>query len=46
MFPYKMHGQPVELLSGGEKRRLYLLTVLIKILIFLFSMNLPTTSMY
>lgn len=30
MFPYKMHGQPVELLSGGEKRRLYLLTVLIK----------------
>lgn len=30
MFSYKMHGQPVELLSGGEKRRLYLLTVLIK----------------
>lgn len=30
MFPYKMHGQPVELLSGGEKRCLYLLTVLIK----------------
>ena len=29
MFPYKMHRQPVSLLSGGEKRRLYLLTVLI-----------------
>lgn len=30
MFPYSMHRQPVALLSGGEKRRLYLLTVLIK----------------
>ncbi len=30
MFPYKMHGQPVDLLSGGEKRRLYLLTVLMR----------------
>ena len=29
MFPYKMHRQPVSLLSGGEKRRLYLLTVLV-----------------
>ena len=29
MFPYKMHRQPVALLSGGEKRRLYLLTILI-----------------
>ena len=29
MFPYKMHRQPVALLSGGEKRRLYLLTVLV-----------------
>ena len=28
MFPYSMHRQPVSLLSGGEKRRLYLLTVL------------------
>lgn len=30
MFPYKMHRQPVALLSGGEKRRLYLLTILIQ----------------
>ena len=30
MFPYSMHCQPVALLSGGEKRRLYLLTILIK----------------
>ena len=30
MFPYKMHRQPVSLLSGGEKRRLYLLTVLVR----------------
>ena len=30
MFPYSMHHQPVALLSGGEKRRLYLLTILIK----------------
>lgn len=29
MFPYPMHRQPVSLLSGGEKRRLYLLTVLV-----------------
>lgn len=29
MFPYKMHRQPVSLLSGGEKRRLYLLTILV-----------------
>ena len=29
MFPYSMHRQPVSLLSGGEKRRLYLLTVLV-----------------
>lgn len=29
MFPYTMHRQPVSLLSGGEKRRLYLLTVLV-----------------
>lgn len=29
MFPYNMHNQPVALLSGGEKRRLYLLTVLV-----------------
>ncbi len=29
MFPYKMHRQPIALLSGGEKRRLYLLTVLV-----------------
>ena len=29
MFPYKMHRQPISLLSGGEKRRLYLLTVLV-----------------
>lgn len=28
MFPYTMHRQPVSLLSGGEKRRLYLLTIL------------------
>ncbi len=30
MFPYKMHSQPVALLSGGEKRRLYLLTILVQ----------------
>lgn len=30
MFPPLMQNQPVYLLSGGEKRRLYLLTVLIK----------------
>ena len=30
MFPYSMHRQPVALLSGGEQRRLYLLTILIK----------------
>lgn len=30
MFPPVMQNQPVYLLSGGEKRRLYLLTVLIK----------------
>ena len=30
MFPHKMHRQPVALLSGGEKRRLYLLTVLVQ----------------
>ena len=29
MFSYKMHHQPIALLSGGEKRRLYLLTVLV-----------------
>lgn len=29
MFPYNMHRQPISLLSGGEKRRLYLLTVLV-----------------
>ncbi|MBQ4549268.1 MAG: ABC-F family ATP-binding cassette domain-containing protein [Bacteroidales bacterium] len=29
MFPYSMHRQPVSLLSGGEKRRIYLLTVLV-----------------
>ncbi len=29
MFPYSMHRQPVSLLSGGEKRRLHLLTVLV-----------------
>jgi ATP-binding cassette subfamily F protein uup len=29
-FPYKMHHQPVALLSGGEKRRLYLLTILVQ----------------
>ena len=29
MFPYKMQHQPIALLSGGEKRRLYLLTVLV-----------------
>ncbi len=29
LFPYKMHRQPVSLLSGGEKRRLYLLTVIV-----------------
>ena len=29
-FPYKMHLQPVALLSGGEKRRLYLLTILVQ----------------
>ena len=29
MFPYKMHRQPIALLSGGEKRRLYLLTVIV-----------------
>lgn len=29
MFPYSIHHQPVALLSGGEKRRLYLLTVLV-----------------
>ena len=29
MFPYSMHRQQVSLLSGGEKRRLYLLTVLV-----------------
>ena len=29
MFPYSMHRQSVSLLSGGEKRRLYLLTVLV-----------------
>ena len=29
MFPYSMHRQPVSLLSGGEKRRLYLLTILV-----------------
>ena len=30
MFPYKMHRQPVALLSGGENRRLYLLTILVQ----------------
>ncbi len=30
MFPPLMQNQPVYLLSGGEKRRLYLLTILIK----------------
>ena len=30
MFPYKMQRQPVALLSGGEKRRLYLLTILVQ----------------
>ncbi len=30
MFPPSMQNQPVSLLSGGEKRRLHLLTVLIK----------------
>lgn len=30
MFPHKMQQQPVSLLSGGEKRRLYLLTVLVQ----------------
>ncbi|MEA3497175.1 MAG: ABC-F family ATP-binding cassette domain-containing protein [Bacteroidota bacterium] len=30
LFPPKMHYIPVEKLSGGEKRRLYLLTVLMK----------------
>ncbi|MDP2235434.1 MAG: ABC-F family ATP-binding cassette domain-containing protein [Bacteroidales bacterium] len=30
MFPPSIQNQPVSLLSGGEKRRLYLLTVLIK----------------
>ena len=30
MFPHKMHRQPVSLLSGGEKRRLYLLTILVQ----------------
>ena len=30
MFPYNMHRQPVALLSGGEKRRLYLLTILVQ----------------
>ena len=30
MFPPLMQNQPVYLLSGGEKKRLYLLTVLIK----------------
>ena len=30
MFPYKMHRQPVALLSGGERRRLYLLTILVQ----------------
>ncbi len=29
MFPYSMHRQLVSLLSGGEKTRLYLLTVLV-----------------
>jgi ATP-binding cassette subfamily F protein uup len=30
MFPYPVHYQPVYKLSGGEKRRLYLVTVLMK----------------
>ncbi|MDR0968965.1 MAG: ABC-F family ATP-binding cassette domain-containing protein [Lentimicrobiaceae bacterium] len=30
MFPTSMHHQPIHLLSGGEKRRLYLLTILLK----------------
>lgn len=30
MFPYPSHYQPVYKLSGGEKRRLYLVTVLMK----------------
>jgi ATP-binding cassette subfamily F protein uup len=30
MFPYSSHHQPVYKLSGGEKRRLYLVTVLMK----------------
>lgn len=30
MFPYPSHQQPVYKLSGGEKRRLYLVTVLMK----------------
>ncbi len=30
MFPYPTHHQPVYKLSGGEKRRLYLVTVLMK----------------
>ena len=29
MFPHKMQRQPIALLSGGEKRRLYLLTILV-----------------
>ena len=30
MFPTEMHHQPISLLSGGEKRRLHLLTILVK----------------
>jgi ATP-binding cassette subfamily F protein uup len=30
MFPYPSHHQPVYKLSGGEKRRLYLVTILMK----------------
>ena len=44
MFPPLMQNQPVYLLSGGEKKRLYLLTVLIKNTNFLILVE-PTNDL-
>jgi len=44
MFPANMHHQPVALLSGGEKRRLMLLTVLLRNPNFLI-LDEPTNDM-
>ena len=44
MFPYSMHRQPDSLLSGGEIRRLYVLTVLVSNPNFLI-LDEPTTDL-